>query len=70
MENHKQEKNNISDSYKSIEPEIEFLNPIIEYQYKRNDSTIAYLQKAINLLQNKKYDSVNQLNNNLKGLNR
>nr|WP_298924631.1 hypothetical protein [uncultured Allomuricauda sp.] len=65
-----QEKNKLVDSYKSIVDEIAFVSPIIENQYARNDSTIIYIQKSLKLLENNNYDSINQLNFNLKGFNR
>ncbi|NJB72034.1 hypothetical protein GGR42_002525 [Saonia flava] len=68
--NENQEKNKLVDSYKSIVDEIEFVSPIVEYQYARNDSTIVYIQKSLNLLDNNNYDSINELNFNLKGLTR
>ncbi len=68
--NKNQEKNKLVDSYKSIVDEIAFVSPIIENQYARNDSTIIYIQKSLKLLENNNYDSINQLNFNLKGFNR
>jgi len=68
--NENQEKNKLVDSYKSIVDEIAFVSPIIENQYARNDSTIIYIQKSLKLLENNNYDSINQLNFNLKGFNR
>jgi len=68
--NENQEKNKLVDSYKSIVDEIAFVSPIVAYQYARNDSTIIYVQKSLKLLENNNYDSINQLNFNLKGLTR
>jgi len=65
-----QEKNKLVDSYKSIVDEITFVSPIVENQYARNDSTIIYIQNSLKLLENINYDSINQLNFNLKGFNR
>lgn len=68
--NENQEKNKLVDSYKSIVDEIAFVSPIVENQYARNDSTIIYIQKSLKLLEINNYDSINQLNHNLKGFNR
>lgn len=68
--NKNQEKNKLVDTYKSIVDEITFVRPIIENSIARNDSTIIYIQKSLKLLEKNNYDSINQLNFNLKGLNR